>query len=228
MVRRYEAQRFGGASGRWVNRRELALLRALLPPGGPVLDLACGTGRISRLLRARGETVVGVDASWGMAAATRAAAGAPVVLGDAFRLPFADGRFAAVVALRLTFHYADLAALLREMARVVRPGGCIVFDTCTYSPRAVAPLLAGRWGHRVWAHSDAVVMRAARALSLTGGPGPACFLISPHLYRLAPLWLARAAAAAEPWLPPRLLCRRYWRLTRPAAAAAAPPAAVAA
>ena len=216
IVRSYETQRFGGASGQHVSQRELGLVLALLPPGGPVLDLACGTGRVSRALRARGVQTVGLDVSLEMARTAHAASRAPTVLGDAFRLPFCDQAFAAVIALRLAFHYLELAPLVHEMTRVVRPGGVLIFDTCTYSPRALVPLRPGRWGGRVWAHPPATVRAIAGTLSLRVAHEHACFLGSPYLYRLAPLWLARLAEAVEPRLPAGLLCRRYWQLLRTA------------
>src|SRR5512146_1472901 len=83
----YDEQRFGGASGAWVDAREIELIRALVRPFGRVLDLACGTGRVSRALAGCGATV-GVDSSAAMLAAARRAHPAPFVQGDAFRLPF--------------------------------------------------------------------------------------------------------------------------------------------
>ena len=63
----YDEQRFGGASGAWVNAREIELVLSLLPHSGRVLDLGCGTGRLTRALAARG-AVVGLDAAGAMLA----------------------------------------------------------------------------------------------------------------------------------------------------------------
>jgi glycogen synthase len=57
-----------------------------------------------------------------------------LVQADARSLPFGDGEFDAVVALDLTPHLPDLEAGLRELARVVRPGGEVVVDTSNASP----------------------------------------------------------------------------------------------
>ena len=59
-----------------------------------------------------------------------------VVLADAFQLPFRDDAFEAVVTLRLLFHYAEVEPIVREMARVCKPGGVVIFDTASWSPRA--------------------------------------------------------------------------------------------
>jgi ubiquinone/menaquinone biosynthesis C-methylase UbiE len=63
VAREYDRQRFGGLSGARVNERELEIVESLLPPSGRVLDLACGTGRLTHRLAARGYDVVALDSS---------------------------------------------------------------------------------------------------------------------------------------------------------------------
>jgi ubiquinone/menaquinone biosynthesis C-methylase UbiE len=63
VAREYDRQRFGGLSGARVNERELEVVESLLPPSGRVLDLACGTGRLTHRLAARGYDVVALDSS---------------------------------------------------------------------------------------------------------------------------------------------------------------------
>ncbi len=205
----YERQRFGGASGARVNTRELELALSLLPGIGSVLDLATGTGRLALAISGRGQPVVGLDYSPAMA---RIAAGRGVrtVVGDGFSLPFAGGSFDAVVSLRFAFHYAELDPLLREMRRVARPGASLVFDTYSWSPRALVPLGARRWGGRVHLHPYHDVARVGAALGLRLDRAERCFLFSPYLYRLAPLPLERAFEALERHVPASLLCRVFW------------------
>ena len=85
----YDEQRFSGASGAWVNAREIELALSLVPSFHRALDLGCGTGRLTRSLAERGPTV-GMDASSAMLARAQAT-GVPLVQGDGFALPFADG-----------------------------------------------------------------------------------------------------------------------------------------
>ncbi|MCF3179504.1 methyltransferase domain-containing protein [Streptomyces polychromogenes] len=98
-------------------------------PGERVLDAGCGTGRaLTPLREAVGPsgTVLGVDLTERMlAAARRAGRGADGTLlrGDVARLPLRDGALDAVFAAGLIAHLPDPAANLRELARVVRPGG---------------------------------------------------------------------------------------------------------
>src|SRR5215469_15961324 len=101
----------------------LPVLRELLPaPGLRTLDLACGEGRLSRLLRSEGYQVVGADASVTMVglAATHPDA-APVVRADATQLPFADGTFGLVMAYMCLHDIDDMPQAVREAARVLAP-----------------------------------------------------------------------------------------------------------
>ncbi len=209
----YEEQRFGGSSGAWVHARETELVLSLLPASGRVLDLGCGTGRLTRELARRGEPV-GLDAASAMLSRARASAEADFVRGDAFSLPFAAESFDAVVALRVAFHFKALSRLLAGMRRVVKPGGALVFDTYLWSPRAWLPLDAAHWGAAVYIHSPEQVQDAARKHGLEIAAETPCFLFSPYLYRRLPLSVVQLLARAEPRLPLRLHARVFWKLVR--------------
>ena len=103
-------------------------------PGQRVLDVATGTGMVAFALAARGGCeVVGVDQSEAMLGAARArlatappAAGSiDFVLGEAEHLPFADAEFDALTFTYLLRYVDDREATLRELGRVVKPGGRI-------------------------------------------------------------------------------------------------------
>jgi 2-polyprenyl-6-hydroxyphenyl methylase/3-demethylubiquinone-9 3-methyltransferase len=109
--------------------------------GRLVLDAGCGGGLVARELAAAGAEVVGVDRSLGSLGVARRAVGRrdpqkPRSVGSfrpaqgrLERLPFADGRFDAVVAADVLEHLPDLPAAVAELARVLAPGGGFVFDT---------------------------------------------------------------------------------------------------
>jgi len=93
-----------------------------------VLDVATGTGLVARALVARyGCTVVGVDQSEGMLAEARRRSKGQVELveASAVALPFDDASFDALTFTYLLRYVPDPAATLRELARVVRPGGVV-------------------------------------------------------------------------------------------------------
>ncbi len=92
-----------------------------LPEEARILDLACGTGDLTRLALRRGYRVVGTDLSAGMLAANRT--GVPLIEADGSRMPFADGAFDGLLCGYALRNFTDLPATLAECARVLRPGG---------------------------------------------------------------------------------------------------------
>lgn len=120
-----------GQDPRW--RR--AMVAAVDPrPGQRVLDVATGTGLVAfELVRRSNCEVVGLDQSEEMLAGARARLAADpglsdrmtLVRGQAERLPFEDGEFDALTFTYLLRYVDDRAATMRELARVVRPGGRI-------------------------------------------------------------------------------------------------------
>lgn len=119
---------------------------AALVPGPRVLDLGVGPGT-SAIEMARADPArrhVGLDVSSAMlvraSARARAAAVALSLLrGDALALPFRDGAFDGATGHSVLYLLPDAAAALREVRRVLRPGGRVAF----LEPRAGAPDLAG-------------------------------------------------------------------------------------
>ena len=99
-------------------------------PGCRVLDVAAGPGYAAGLAAQRGATVVGVDFSPDMVAlATALQPGVEFREADAGALPFEDATFDAAIANFLMPHVSDLPAVVRELARVVSPGGRVALTT---------------------------------------------------------------------------------------------------
>ena len=137
LPRRYDALSAAlsfGQDPRW--RR--TLVSAVAPRSGDrILDVATGTGMVAAELLARADcSVVGIDQSAEMLAAARArfagrsvaggsASAVELIEGQAEALPFADGSFDALTFTYLLRYVEDPPATLRELARVVRPGGRI-------------------------------------------------------------------------------------------------------
>jgi ubiquinone/menaquinone biosynthesis C-methylase UbiE len=109
-------------------RMSLPALLELMPEPGPrlTLDLGCGEGRLSRVLAARGHRVVGIEASPALAAAARQAdPSIEVHVADAAALPLPDGSADVVVASMVLMNLDDLGSAMREVARVLAPGGVL-------------------------------------------------------------------------------------------------------
>jgi demethylmenaquinone methyltransferase / 2-methoxy-6-polyprenyl-1,4-benzoquinol methylase len=109
-----------GLDRRW---RRLAAAEVVWP-GDRVLDACCGTGDLAIEAERRGGRVVGLDFSERMLERAREKSGAiEWVRGDALALPFEDGTFDAATVGFGVRNLADLEGGLRELARVLRPGG---------------------------------------------------------------------------------------------------------
>lgn len=101
------------------------MIRGLrLSPNSRILDVAAGTGEVTRLLQRHGHQVISLDQSREMLRQA-SARGALAVLGRAEELPFADGSFDALTFTYLLRYVDEPLACMEELARVVRPGGKI-------------------------------------------------------------------------------------------------------
>jgi SAM-dependent methyltransferase len=108
------------------------LARAVSATATMVVDLACGSGAMSRELARPGRTVVGVDLSEHELALAAARSAGPWVRADALQLPFRDGSVDVVTSSLGLVVVQPLAQVLAEVARVLRPGGVLA---------AIAPAL---------------------------------------------------------------------------------------
>jgi ubiquinone/menaquinone biosynthesis C-methylase UbiE len=108
---------------------EVELSHIAAEAGMAALDVGCGTGRLSGTMRDRGVRYVGLDASAGLLKEARQNTGGQFIQGDAHVLPIPDEQFDRVVAFGVLYHLADWRQTLREMRRVVRPGGRVVVST---------------------------------------------------------------------------------------------------
>jgi demethylmenaquinone methyltransferase/2-methoxy-6-polyprenyl-1,4-benzoquinol methylase len=155
-----------GLHHRW---RERAADLAELAPGARALDVACGTGDLALELARRvgpGGEIVACDFSERMLELARAKSSAQPTIrfewANALELPYADGEFAAATVGFGARNFSDLEQGLRELARVVRPGGRVVVLEMTTPTR---PPLATFF--RLWFD------RAVPMLGRLGGGGDA-------------------------------------------------------
>jgi SAM-dependent methyltransferase len=122
-----------------LNPAEVDALERLLGAGsGRLLDLGCGTGVAIPVLERLGWSVVGVDVSEAMLDRARGR-GADVVRFDGETLPFEAEAFDAAVAIWIHTDTDDFPGLLREAARVLRPGAplvCIGAHPCFVGPHS--------------------------------------------------------------------------------------------
>ena len=159
-----------------------------LAPGSLVLDVAAGTGSITRVLQARGHRVVSLDQSHEMLSKAHDR-GASAVLATAERLPFDDGTFDAVTFGYLLRYVDSVPDAMGELARVVRSGGAVGM--------VEFGLPRGLW-HLAWWLYTRIVLRAVGAAIGSGwgrvggflGPSIEGFARSHPPRRLADEWRA--------------------------------------
>ena len=144
--------------------RRLAQDRAKFTPAGPVLDLACGTGRLLLPLLRDGHTVVGLDRSAAMLAATArrvarlaAVRRARCLLMRADLRRFAFGpRFALAISafhsVQHLYSEADLQRFFRATRAALVPGGWLAFDVLPPDPDWIGRDPSRRWGRTVFHH----------------------------------------------------------------------------
>lgn len=174
--------------------------------GKAVLDLGCAGGFMAEAMDDRGARVTGIDpaAEAVAAAATHAASEArgiryDVGVGEA--LPYPDAAFDAVVCVDVLEHVRDLAQVLAEVARVLKPGGVFLYDTINRNPIArlatitVAEDILGLLPKGT--HDPAMFIKPAE---MTEGLETAGFLPGPQA-GLGPRGITRRGDFTFGWMP---------------------------
>jgi ubiquinone/menaquinone biosynthesis C-methylase UbiE len=103
-----------------------------------VLEVGCGTGLLLERIAHFARSTKGIDLSDGMLEKARAR-GLDVTLGSATDLPFDDARFDVACSFKVLPHVRDIERALKEMTRVVRPGGMVVIEL--YNPFSLRGLV---------------------------------------------------------------------------------------
>lgn len=119
----------------WIAKARAALVPPARRPGAVLVDVGCGAGLLAPHVAGLGYRHVGVDLV-SSALAQAAAHGVAAVRGDAATLPLPDGCADVVSAGELFEHVPDLPGVVREVCRVLRPGGLLVADTLNATRRA--------------------------------------------------------------------------------------------
>jgi ubiquinone/menaquinone biosynthesis C-methylase UbiE len=129
---------------RLIDEQAIELVRRVAE-GRDVLEVGCGTGLILHKVAEFARTAKGIDLSPGMLERARAR-GLDVIEASATELPFDDDSFDVAYSFKVLAHVPAFETALAEMARVVRPGGHIVFDA--YNRQSLRYLVKRLFGPR--------------------------------------------------------------------------------
>ncbi len=183
-----------GQDPRW---RRTMCRRLRLSPQDRVLDVATGTGMVAeRLVKGSGCSVVALDQSEEMLAQARGRVAANpllrervrIVRGEAEQLPFPDGEFDGLTFTYLLRYVEDPGATMRELARVVKPGGQIASLEFGVPPQ---PVLRLAWRFYTWAGLPLLGRLVSRDWYEVGrflGPSIAGFYERYPLERIIEFW----------------------------------------
>jgi SAM-dependent methyltransferase len=160
------------------------LMRAGITPDADVLDIGSSTGTNLRMLRGLGfNRVLGLDASEEAVAFCAAKGHGTLRRGDVCAMPFPGSSFDLVIASDIIEHVEDDARALKEMARVLRPGGVLLLTV---------PAFAALWGlqDRVAHHKRRYRLAPLRTQLNQAGLRPLRMFYFNYLL-FAPIWLGR-------------------------------------
>jgi SAM-dependent methyltransferase len=136
MDRDYELQTHQAEDRHWWYRGRRTVLEGViadldLPPSARILDAGCGSGRNMIELRRHG-TVTGVELSEASVEIARGRGAGEVVAGSVLEMPFPDASFDFAVSLDVVEHLEDDLGALRELRRVIAPGGRLLLTVPAY------------------------------------------------------------------------------------------------
>lgn len=197
----YDRLRFGRGGGPTVARIENRIVEEMLllvgaREGQTAIDAPCGTGRFIPILGRHFSWVLASDLSAAMLKQARPKGAHGYVQAELSALPLRANAVHFFLMSRFLFHFEDPLRFLSEAARVLVPGGHLLFDAYNWTPRQWIPGEQRFLGGRTYLHPRTKVAEFARAVGLEIVAATPAFLVPPYLYGFLP---ARLVERVESW-----------------------------
>ncbi|RLE38556.1 hypothetical protein DRJ17_03525 [Candidatus Woesearchaeota archaeon] len=224
----YDKKRFSNYGGRYVDNKEKAIVTSYLKDelssiarGKKVslLDVPCGTGRFAVLFSNKGFNVTAADYSQDMLDITAKRAKVKLVKCDAYNMPFKKGKFDVVVSIRFLFHYPNPENILKELVRVTKNGGILVFCTLNkYSVRyfieIILDLFRKSKEHKLKFVTEKELNEKIKNLGVKILTTESMFVIPTQMYGKLPKFMVKFFMFIEKFTPDNLKILRYWKVSK--------------
>jgi SAM-dependent methyltransferase len=138
---------WAGAGKRYLDRLEQKIVKHVLPGGGSMVEIGAGFGRLGPCYIGKYRDVHMVEPASNLRTSAMNTFGDAVKYHDAsvYALPFADNSFDAVLMVRVFHHLHNSDAALKELHRILRPGGTFVFSYSNLrNPGRIVRFIAGK------------------------------------------------------------------------------------
>ena len=221
VVEGYDELRFKNVGGQYVHQRESRVFMHFLSRSSDrrsILDIPVGTGRMLPDIHLLGfSSVSAADFSEAMIENCRAnPANAETQLSkqDIYNTTYPDKSFSFILSSRFFFHSDTQDKLLSEFFRLLRPGGFLVFDTLTWSPRTWSKLWSKELGGNLYTNSLESVERLADKHGFVILSVEPLFIIPSFFYNFLPSLVVKYLNTLEKVWPKAWRTKRVWHFRK--------------
>lgn len=217
VVDSYDRRLYFGLSGGLFYQKETSCIVDWFPPNGKILDIPCGTGKLGRLLKDRGDAeIYGIDISPLMLeVAQKTEAYHKLETGDFANLSYLDNYFDVIYVSRFFMLFNDINPFLNEVKRVLKPSGLFIFDNIRRSIHNLVNRTFGTAEGWNYPRSTSLISKIMQEHDLKILERRSAFLFSTGLMNRLPPFMFKSFSALESILPERCRVMEFYKATKP-------------